>query len=914
MLKLFSSCITHLVSIVCNGSTMQGEFELPTRLSVAAADCMLSLTLPLSKKDLDSDGSGLSDNKVKPTSKLLEVSNNMEMKMLLWDHLDELIILVERLLAWNRKSRSLHAKGLERVLKWLQGIKGHYVHVSNEAGSQALKTVVLLLCSCWKHYGMLMHLEDYKLSQHYKELVDQYLSGIQFYAEYTKEHAENIDNGIETIKFFLNCLSLLLGHFDGKQFENAISEYGLQISRVLIKQLHSPDEDVIDGAVCILKAVIFRTNCSLSRNIPTDTREMDALLPLLLHLLDERDGTSRAVVALIAEYCSVSTDERCLQEVLKRLAFGEVLQRRNAIDVISEIFHISPNPVNIYCRQDVANHLLECLGDEDLVIREQASNLIQMMEPSLVLPALVGLVYSSDEAVQSSARDTCLFVLKYNNKNYEVLSILVDCLSKLCQIPDLPEASGNKVKGGRNLDADRVLKLIPQWSKSVEDWNLLIEPLIDKMFSEPSNVIMVRLLSYISEQLADTADIVFQRLLFHIKQQNGLDTQSYEIDNTAKLEHSPFNRLCPLLIVKLLPLRVFNDINSPLNYGEFRNQGKGYLNIKDAEYECVAGTLLNRAFNKFEFEDVRKLAAELCGRIHPLVLFPVIASQLERATNAQDVLKIKACLFSLCTSLVVRGKDSILHPALLKIRNTIETVLLWPSLDGDEVSKAQHGCIDCLALIICTELHTPESFKDLTAKKTSLVGINSLKDAAMGNSLLSYVIHQLTCEKHEVASSAKMQTEDCKHDKSKSHSFRLCMGNVLISACQKISDSDKTHFAQKILPPLIQSVEVIMESDIRAACVQVFFSAVYYLKSAVLPHASDLLTVSLKSLKEGSEKEKLAGAKLLASLMASEEPVVESIATGLLAAKTVLSSISSSDPSPEVRLVSKQLLTCLTSV
>ncbi|KAI3923722.1 hypothetical protein MKW98_011352 [Papaver atlanticum] len=31
-------------------------------------------------------------------------------------------------------------------------------------------------------------------------------------------------------------------------------------------------------------------------------------------------------------------------------------------------------------------------------------------------------------------------------------------------------------------------------------------------------------------------------------------------------------------------------------------------------------------------------------------------------------------------------------------------VLTWPSLDGNEVSKAQHGCIDCLALMICAEL------------------------------------------------------------------------------------------------------------------------------------------------------------------------------------------------------------------
>ncbi|XP_028059846.1 uncharacterized protein LOC114263496 isoform X2 [Camellia sinensis] len=488
LLKFFSSCISHLISIVCIGScsTLQGGFELPTRLSVAAADCILALTEALTKKDLVSDGSddrlkpsnpnlsflpitsapaAFVEKKVKPTSRSPDVLNNMEMKLLLWDHLDELIILVQRLDAWSRKSRSLHAYGLERVLKWLQGTKGHYAHLQTEAGSQMHKTGVLLLSSCWKHYGMLMHLEDYKFYWHYKELVDQYLSGIQFYADnYTEEHAENKESGVETIKFFLNCLSLLLGHLDGKQFENAMSEDGLRISRVLISQLHCADVDVIDGAVCILKAVIFRSNSSLAGSSLTNTREMDALLPLLLHLLDERDGTARAVVVLIAEYCSISTDNQCLKEVLQRLASGAVLQRRNAIDVISELFHISPD--SVYCRQDIANHLLKLLGDEELVIRAQATKLIPMMDPSLLLPALVRLVCSSDEVVHSSARNAFVAVLKYHNKKFEVLCMLLDCLSNICQNPDLPQALGDRGKGSK-LDADRVLKLIPQWSESV---------------------------------------------------------------------------------------------------------------------------------------------------------------------------------------------------------------------------------------------------------------------------------------------------------------------------------------------------------------------------------------------------------------------------------------------------------------
>ncbi|THF97882.1 hypothetical protein TEA_017595 [Camellia sinensis var. sinensis] len=257
------------------------------------------------------------------------------------------------------------------------------------------------------------------------------------------------------------------------------------------------------------------------------------------------------------------------------------------------------------------------------------------------------------------------------------------------------------------------------------------------------------------------------------------------------------------------------------------------------------------------------------------VLFPLIASQLEHAVDAR----------------VARGRDSLLHPIVLKIRNTIETVLLWPSSDGDEVSKAQHGCIDCLAVMICTELQALESFRDLTSKNTSLVRMDSCsRDAAMRDSVRSYVIHQLTPDK------------DCTYEASISMSFVLCMANVLISACQKIPDSCKRPFAREILPRLIQSVEVMMESEYRAAGLQVFFSAVYHLKSTILPYTFDLLKVSLKSLREGLEKEKMAGAKLMASLMASEEAIVNSIAGGLLEAITVLSSLSSSDPSPDVKI------------
>ncbi|KAF7147204.1 hypothetical protein RHSIM_Rhsim03G0017400 [Rhododendron simsii] len=684
LLKIFSSCIAHLVSVVCHGraigplrqskssndacvpsyaEVLDGGFELPTRLAVAAADCTLALTTALTKKDLFSNGSdekpkqsnsSLSslpttwvpgEKRVKPASRCPEVS--MEMKLLLWDHLDELIILVQKLIAV---------------------LKGR-------------------VAECWNILNAL-----YQSSRHY----DQYLSGpnkprMQFYAEnHTEEYTENKDSGIETIKFFLNCLSLLLGHLDGKRFENTLSEDGLRISRVLISQLNCADAEVIDGAVCLLKVVLFRSNYSLAGSSSTDTREMDAVLPLLLNLLDERDGTARAVVILIAEYCSISTDSRCLQEVLDRLASGDVVKRRNAVDVM----------------QDIVSHLLERLGDEESIVQTQAANLIPMMainkltvamltnagqfrhilifslfpdilkftvicrDPSLVLPALVGLLYSSDEVLQSSASNTFVAVLKYHNKNFEVLCMMFNCLSDLCQNPDLPEASG-----GSKLDVDIVLKLIPQWSDSVEDWNLLVVPLIDKLFAEPSNPIIVKFLSYICEQLADAADIVFHQILLRTRQLDEWKSHDSEIDNPVKQAHSLFDRLCPLLIIRLLPMRVFNNLNSSLMYGVLRDQvrdtsgiclspivdltflvhfssagfafmfsavGSIFLFVSVLEsgqlktasftsYKAVlfsmdviiidvivsAGLKGGMAFNNLEFDDVRKLAAELSGQIHP---------------------------------------------------------------------------------------------------------------------------------------------------------------------------------------------------------------------------------------------------------------------------------------------------------
>ncbi|XP_076905850.1 uncharacterized protein LOC143561739 isoform X2 [Bidens hawaiensis] len=849
---------------------------------------------------------------VKSISQTSEITKDMEMKLLLWNLVDHLIMLVQRLLAWSKKSRSLHAKGLERVLKWLHETKKQYPDSQDQAGQRMVKTGMLLLSSCWKHYGILLHLEDHQISNRYKELLDQYLAGIEYYSgNYMKDHIDDNDSGISTINFFLNCLLLLLGRFTSKQFDNAMMEHRADITRVVASQLCSADEDVIDGAVSVLKATIFGTNHLQSGCNLTDNKQMKSVLPLLLNLLDERDGTARAVVTLIAEYCSMSEDEYCLQQILKCLASENFNQRRNALDVISEVINLSsdlPSTLSPSVWQDIANHLLDCLNDEEDTIRARANKLLTLIDPSLVLPALVNLIYSSDATLSSSATTTLLGVLTYHNQKPDVISMLLDCLSNLDANLDYQKTAENYRPEGLKADADKVLKLIPEWSRSVKSWKPLIGSLIDKMFAEPSNPIMVKFLSYISDHLGAEADIVFQQILLHTESQTEFDeTVMSELDisrteNDIKLQLSLFNRLCPLLLIRLLPLKVFNDQKSYLVYGDLSSQNNNILDTSDTR--CVASLLLKRTFNKLEFEDVRKLSAELCGRLHPNVFFPAVSSELEHATNDHDILKIKACLFAICTSLVVRGVESVGHPGMKRVRESIETVLLWPSIDGDEISKAQHGCIDCLAIAVCTEFQAPKLSKNK--------GKNIIQTGNNGTSTFqAYVLDRLTFNENNLTSS----NWDPLNQMSKKQllSFRLCMANVLISACQKILDSGKKLFASKIMQHIIHSVNDVKEPEIRAACIQVLFSIVYHLKSVILPYSSDLLKVSFEALKRGAEMERMGGAKLLASLMASEEPIVQSVSEGLLEAKTLLLSMSQSDSSPSVRQLCSQLLACMTS-
>ncbi|KAK2363305.1 hypothetical protein QL285_088303 [Trifolium repens] len=124
------------------------------------------------------------------------------------------------------------------------------------------------------------------------------------------------------------------------------------------------------------------------------------------------------------------------------------------------------------------------------------------------------------------------------------------------------------------VDTTRVLKLVPEWSKSVQDWNNLIGPLIDKMFADPSNAAIVKFFSYIIEDLKNVVDLVLHHVL-HVREQKEIDEsflsrwecRTYTSGEYEEMQRTLFEHVCTLLIIKMLPMKTFDALNSPVMYG-----------------------------------------------------------------------------------------------------------------------------------------------------------------------------------------------------------------------------------------------------------------------------------------------------------------------------------------------------------
>ncbi|KAG6556390.1 hypothetical protein Mapa_002333 [Marchantia paleacea] len=1168
------SCVQSLTNVVCVASVKEDSKSVPTRLSIAAADCILAVTKVIAvgttsepednpkesfdtghqRKPLITPIETIPDdvrnvhmapddvNNFPSTSSRDLFCTSERRNMALWEQLDNLVSLVSVLYEWNYRSRPLFAKGLQRVQKRLRSLASYrdsLQHQGPEMGDISIGAEVLV--ACWQHYSGLLMTEDKALHNHPHPVLQHWFGALQYYMEETEKSdtEEDTRKSQELRAYALACLALTLGRLDARRLEAILEEFEPQLLNVLFSQLRGGDNTIVELAVGILRAILFRQSLSApASDAGFSVSRLETVVPMLMEMLDTRDTAARAVVLLLAEYFA-APEATELETLFSRLDVEESSQRRNALDVLTELVSIctrNADMINSNFSQTIAMHLFKRLGDTELTNRAEASALFASLDPSFTLPTLVKLLYSSDGRVRSAASASVLSVL-IQKPDRRVIEELLDCVTKMVkQHPTKTENSDGGAVGGTNNsdgsppDVERVMRLIPDWASKVEDWNNIIPFLLKKTFDEPSNAVMPRFLSSISRELAENTHTLFPLLLKKLQHQSQL-TEAFiskvSEDNSGSMANHLFERLSPLLVLRVLPLSAFNDISCKELYGGLTSVLAGSGTLDSNMAECVTDHLLNRACGGFEFEDVRKVASEITGRLVPEIMLPLVTAQLEDATICQDLLRVKACLYALCTTLVIRSKESVNHSLMGHIRKILSSILLWPCVVEDkafsEVAKAQHGCIDCLALMICAETQIPK--ETLVAEESSAfstAGVESdageepmteklssnletsrpllqiveerslaelpeetfskpspikagiqliqklpeseqLRRTAFPRKEVSQLSREITKaekakkelsnkrilfldrlseleqhtgerfgepqhaseptdsledvpelernyqlaiekgrkEKHEIPVKSKLLLEelpdlerseergkentpqgvarkgfqpkllieelspsdfsrrkplkganinyhqhavlvdvvDCLTGHSKKLpwstlngdldgsglgcvtrgtgivpiAFRICMANVLISACQKVPLAARTNVAAKMIPPVATFIQMSSDSKLKAACLQVLFTAVYHLKAyAVMPFASFLMTLSLAAVQSrGPLEERMGGAKLLASLLASEEVMVRELAPHLLDAQVALSSISRIDSSPDLRMLCQKLLSCL---
>ncbi|EFJ23667.1 hypothetical protein SELMODRAFT_442836 [Selaginella moellendorffii] len=791
---IFSTCVPHLVGLVRDASVKDGNKILPTRLTIAAADCALGIT------------------------KFLACAQDTNLDTSLWDQRDKILALVSELYQWNCDTRLLYAAGLMQVQNHLRQIAA--------SEDKFLSSSVLRLC--WKEYSSLL-ISDAHTASFPSQSFQRFLTGLQHHMPDGDRESEKSWSKMRC--YFLTCLALLLGHLDADKLDSLSLDDG-ELSRLLLCMLSRNEKETVVIAVAILRFL-------LSKFINTEKTSKDFMVTFEKSLMEafyRNERPSTTTVNFVADFSHPSPD---LQRVFLLIDSENLCRRQNGIDILETLVQrvCDSKALNTSSLSHIlATHLLKRVHDGVLMDRTSASALFVKLDPSVVMPSLIQLLYDPDQKAQHFARSTLLAILEHNSDQRQAVSVLLDCVRNL----SLASRAG---EGGTSVltiktDIDQIMSLLPSWAPSVKNWNVLAIFLLEKMFSDPSNPLLPRFLSEISSHLADVHQLVFARTLQEM------------------LEVSTM---------------------------------------------CTS-----------EFDDVRKLSAELSGRLLPeaSVLLPLVIDILRIAMNNMDIVAVKSCLYSICSSLMTRGCQNLSNDVMGQIKALLTTMLLWPT-NSEEVQKAQHGCIDSFAFMIRAEFNTSmiQMIDKDEGNKVERV-INGVMSCLQNR---PYAIATLCgTSPADFCSSVSIQDATCV---AAPVSFRVCMANVLISSSSKITASSHDAFLS-VIPVVSALLKRESESIVRAACVQVLFSAVCNLKEAAsLPaYAKTLLDISLDSLNndKAADEERLAGVKLLAALLVHESILKEG-GSSLVNALQVLSRVSRADPSPEVRKLCEQLLSCVSS-
>jgi len=408
------------------------------------------------------------------------------------------------------------------------------------------------------------------------------------------------------------------------------------------------------------------------------TEQTETLLRGILPLVEEgADVISIGFARLVADLIVRDPDNESFLKILRMCGGGAKSAMKSALHVSIEIMRRSGSSMPSSSLGAVVRAMLPRLSDRDLEVRKLATAVFAHTNPSQVLPALFELLVSKDEAERSAAGDAIMAMMREQSSPLRALESFLDALQSLSST-DLPDANTART--------ERAVKLLTRFADTVEEkeWKNISEALAEALFRNPSSSVLTQTIAGLAPWIA----LPTARECIVAVCARQLSSQSADKSDN---EQDIFQRLAPLLLLRLLPLSTWE---------------RSSAEIREIQ-RCLKHRMLNI---QGEFDDVRRVCSELFGRMPREVLDDELLQELRLARvsmhDKDELARVRSCMFCCNAALAARGESGLSNAFVRELRTVSFELLASKSWDAEDRFKARMGAFETLASLIMTEVDT----------------------------------------------------------------------------------------------------------------------------------------------------------------------------------------------------------------
>lgn len=410
-------------------------------------------------------------------------------------------------------------------------------------------------------------------------------------------------------------------------------------------------------------------------------------------------------------------------------------KKENSLKLLTKIIQNSQNSQNtknFHFHQKIVFLILSHIDDLTIPLRDEALQLFLFISPSILIPHLIENLkkYYKNSRIRSFLihfYQTILLESKCKNP-IEMIQSLLCCIRHFSSLDSSfsnvsfqnPSNIGKEIQSNSISDENNgeivkiLLKPISNWVNQLSSFfhNEFLSFFVQTFFDHPESSEIVSFASQCSSFFASHSLYLIQIINEKMK----LSTKENPKNNI-----NVFNKLSPLLLLRILPLGVY-QMN---NFCEILNK-----NNCNFEYITLIDHLLDLYSNSNELKELRRLATEILARFpcfylinNDLIISKVFLTMNENffiesneilqffnsnQENFYDFDTIKLCIFYYCNVMNIYcpifNDSSLFEERIIPIFKCLFDLLKIPSVN-DEIQKLQQGCMDAIGILFFNSLH-----------------------------------------------------------------------------------------------------------------------------------------------------------------------------------------------------------------